>query len=524
MFGRRHRRVWAVVFGLLLMAQMFVTTAYAEMWPALTGTILSDGAILIDADSGAVLYGKNQDEAYYPASITKVMTAVIVLEQVENLDEMVTFSYDAVNTNLEDNATIIGAVAGDELSVRDCLYSLLLHSANDAANALAEHVAGTNEQFAALMNEKAAELGCTNTHFDNPSGLNSAEHYTSCSDMAKIMAYAIQNPQFRQIDQTQFYTHAPISRYPEADDPVNTVYAHHRMMRKNAAEYYDGVFAGKTGYTVAAGNTLVTACERDGMTLICVILNGHQSQYTDTKTLFDYGYANFASLSVNAYDQTYGSLSSNLGIDGIPLVDMLSLSIPDNNHVTLPKTISFDQAEAELSYDLSDEERGDGSVARISYRFEGRPVGYAYVQLLDESAQREAASAEARVMEAKVQETVPETIHMAEMTETQPATVAGQLPQETGQNHAPISIDRETGRLVIPSAIIQVVKILAAIGLLTLLVFVIYYLYERRTEYARKRRRARMLKHTRDLTRAQKARRDMLMYNRSRKPNQKRRR
>lgn len=492
-------------------------TAYADSWPALSSTILSEGAILIDADSGTVLYGKNQDQAYYPASITKVMTAIVVLEQVESLDEEVVFSYDAVNTNLEPNATIIGAVAGDKLSVRDCLYSLLLHSANDAANALAEHVAGSNEQFAELMNQKAAELGCTNTHFMNPSGLGDPEHYTSCSDMAKIMAYAIQNPQFLQIDQTQYYTHAPISRYPDPEDPVNTVYAHHKMMRKNSAEYYEGVFAGKTGYTMAAGNTLVTACERNDMKLICVILNGHQSQYTDTRTLFDYGFSSFQSLSVNQNDQLYTTLESNLNVDHIPLVPMLTLSIPDSERITLPKNASFDQAVPTLCYDLDEKEKSTGAIARLDYSFENHPVGHAYVYLQDNSQQMEQAAQEARSMKANVQNSVPETIQLTEQSETPTATVAGQLPQMETRDHAPITIDEESGRIILPDPIMKVIKILAAIAAVTAIVFLIYYLYERREEYARKRRRARMLKHTRDLSRAQKARRDMLLNNRSRK-------
>ena len=223
-------------------------TGFASVsWPQASFNLNSEGAILIDADSDAILYEKNSTTAYFPASITKVLTAILVLENCKNLEDKVTFSYAAVNGNLEPNSTIIGAIPGDKLSVRDCLYGLLLHSANDCANALAEYIAGSNEKFADMMNAKAAEIGCINSHFANPSGLNNPEHYTCAYDFAKIMQYAIKNDTFRAIDATQVYTHAPISKYPNDTDSENTVYAHHHMMRKSYAEYYPGVFAGKTG-------------------------------------------------------------------------------------------------------------------------------------------------------------------------------------------------------------------------------------------------------------------------------------
>ena len=505
------------VLGSALSASGFAPfTAYAATWPVPGFNVESEGAILIDADSGAVLYEKNATTAYYPASITKVLTAIIVLENCTDLEDKVTFSNAAVNTNLEQNSTIIGAVPGDKLSVRDCLYGLLLQSANDCANALAEYVAGSNEKFAELMNQKAAELGCVNSHFANPSGLNNPEHYTCAADFAKIMQYAIRNDTFRSIDATQVYTHAPINKYPDQDAPENTIYAHHHMMRRSFSDYYPGVFAGKTGYTTLAGNTLVTACERDGMTLICVILNGHNSQYRDTRNLFNFGYDSFQSLEVGTADESYNQLSSNLKVDGIQLVNTLDFTIDASNHVTLPKSESFDGVSRVMSYALSEQEKADGSFARVDYSMDGRDIGRAYIRLTDDSAAKAAASQDAAVMEAKVQETVPETIHLTEKTEgdTKPK-VAGQLPQETGANHAPIVLNREKGRIELPKPIIRVLLILAVIALIAGLVFGIYYLLERREEFLRSRRRKRMLKHTRDLTREQKARRDMMLNSRT---------
>jgi len=483
--------------------------------------IVSDGAILIDADSGAILYEKNATTAYFPASITKVLTAVLVLENCDNLEDKVTFSYAAVNTNLEPNSTIIGAVPGDKLSVRDCLYGLLLHSANDCANALAEYISKTNEKFADLMNEKATELGCINSHFVNPSGLNDPEHYTCAYDYAKIMQYAIKNDTFRSIDATQAYTHAPITKYPNVDDSENTVYAHHHMMRKSYSDYYPGVFAGKTGYTVLAGNTLVTACERDGMTLICVILNGHSAQYTDTKKLFDFGYENFSSLSARDNDKNLSRLSSNMKVDGIQLIDSIGFDISPSYHITVPAGDTIDAVSDTLSYDLSDEEKADGSFARIDYSYGDKDVGKAYIKLSNNSLKTRLSNqmAENRAESSSLQlqeESIPETISISNNESTAVYNEESKH-HEAQEKHAPIVINNEDGHLEISKPIKQLLLILGSIALIAGIIFLVYYLFEQREANAHNRRRSRMLKHTRDLSKAQKIRRDMLLNSRSRK-------
>ena len=507
----------------MTLASVFIITSrcYAEGWPQADFDIVSDGAILIDADSGAVLYEKNATTAYYPASITKVLTAILVLENCDNLEDKVTFSYAAVNTNLEPNSTIIGAVPGDKLSVRDCLYGLLLHSANDCANALAEYISKTNEKFADLMNEKAAELGCVNSHFVNPSGLNDPDHYTCAYDYAKIMQYAIKNETFRNIDATQAYTHAPITKYPNVDDSENTVYAHHHMMRKSYSDYYPGVFAGKTGYTTLAGNTLVTACERDGMTLITVILNGHSAQYSDTKKLFDFGYDNFYSISARSNDKNLNKLSSNMKVYGIQLIDSIGFDISPSYHITVPKGDNIDAVTDTLTYDLSDEEKSDGSFARIDYSYGDREVGKAYIKLSDNSLKtklsRQLAEEASETGAVKLQEeTIPETISITS-NESDAVSDSGTEHPEAQEKHAPIVINNEDGRLEISKPIKQLLLILGSIALIAGVIFLVYFLFELREKYANNRRRSRMLKHTRDLSKAQKIRRDMLLNSRSRK-------
>ncbi len=346
-------------------------------WPE-ADDIQADGGILMDAGSGAILYEKNADQAYYPASITKILTALIVIENCD-LDEMVTFSYNAVY-NVEAGSSNMGVLDGDQLSVRDCLYGMMLASANEAANALAEHCAGSIDAFADMMNEKAAELGCTGSHFVNPSGLNDEDHYTTARDMALITQAALANPTFVEIDSALYWKHAPIQRYPDPDDPGNTVYAHHAMLKKNDSRYYAGAFAGKTGYTSLAGNTLVTAAERDGMTLICVILNGHQTHYQDTKSLLDFGFQNFKSVNVSDSDSSYPSIQDDLTISGLSLSAISSLVIDSDCSVTLPKTADLSDAKITIQNDPGDN-APDGAAARIIYTFAGHTVGSSWLQV-----------------------------------------------------------------------------------------------------------------------------------------------
>ena len=181
---------------------------------------------------------------------------------------------------------------------------ILLKSANEVANALAEHTAGSIQNFAVLMNAKARELGCQESHFNNPSGLNDPQHYTSAYDMALIAQAAFQNETFVTIDSSLYYDLPPTRHNPDGF----RVYPGHRMLKKNTPQYYAGVIGGKTGYTMLAGNTLVTCAEKNGMKLITVILNGHQTHYTDTKALLDFGFANFQSVNID-HSRTSGSRS-----------------------------------------------------------------------------------------------------------------------------------------------------------------------------------------------------------------------
>ena len=246
--------------------------------------IAAEGAVLMDASTGALLYSKNSETKYYPASITKLMTALLVAEH-SSLSETVTFS-KAATTNLESGAVTLNLTEGDKLTVEQSLYGLMLKSANDVANGLAEHVSGSVSSFSQLMNARAKELGCTNTNFVNPNGLNNSNHYTTPHDMALIAKAAFGNELVKKVCSTQTYT-IPATKKAAA----RTVTMGHKMINASDSRYYPGVVGGKTGYTSLAGNTLVTYAERDGVRLIAVIMKSRSTHYADTKALLDYGFA-----------------------------------------------------------------------------------------------------------------------------------------------------------------------------------------------------------------------------------------
>lgn len=392
-----------------------MTAFAAPGWPD-NVYIEAEGGIVMDADSGAVLYGKNIHQQYYPASITKILTALIVIENCD-LDEMVTFSYDAI-FNVEENSSNMAASVGDVLSVRDCLYGLMLASANESANALAEHVAGSTEAFADMMNQKAEELGCQDSHFANPSGLNDPNHYTSAYDMALIMQAALQNETFVEIDSALYYKHAPIKQYPDPEDPHNVVYAHHQMLKKNSSVYYPGAFAGKTGYTSLAGNTLVTAAKKENMTLITVILNGSRVHYSDTKRLMDFGFENFQTLKVADYDRTYTSIENDMSIAGLTTSDISVLSLDDSCYVTLPKGAEISDAQTVLNYDLG-ENKPNNAIAQIQYSYGNRPIGSTYLMIKDIEARKN----------YDILDTMPSVDSSHVPVETIPPTQAQTLPE-----------------------------------------------------------------------------------------------
>lgn len=383
------KRFSAFFLCLCLFVPSFSGTASADIyWPS-DVSVQAEGAIVMDGNTGTVLWGQNIHSQYFPASITKIMTALLTIENC-SLDETVTFSRSAVS-GLEDNSSSAGISEGEEMSVRDCLYALLLKSANEAANALAEHVAGDTAGFADMMNERAQRLGCTNTHFSNPSGLNDPEHYTSAYDMALIAGEAFKNPIFREINSTTYYKLPPSAANPEG----LAISPKHQMLRRNSPYYYPGVVGGKTGYTSLAGNTLVTCAEKNGMRLITVILKGTTPRYwTDTKNLLNFGFENFVSLKAADHEKTYGSVTDDLCFGGLFVNKPEALVLDPDSRIVLPKAADFSDASPELSYDISS---GDpkNAVAKINYRYDDRVVGCTFLEVNEELADTSAENSSA---------------------------------------------------------------------------------------------------------------------------------
>ena len=277
---RKRLKACLLILVLLVLSAAAAGSAQAASAPE----IAAEGAVLYNATTGKFLYEKNANHQYYPASITKFMTALLVLENA-SLEDTVVFS-SAATENLESGAVNLEVVKGDRIKVRDCLYGLMLKSANEVSNGLAEHVSGSVPSFAKKMNRRAQELGCTNTNFVNPSGLNNANHLSTPHDMALIAKACFDRADFRAIDKTVSYHFPATQKRPNGTDIVMG----HRMVSSANAEYYPGVLGGKTGYTSAAGNTLVTCAERNGVRLIVVIMKSRKTQYTDTRALLDYGF------------------------------------------------------------------------------------------------------------------------------------------------------------------------------------------------------------------------------------------
>ena len=262
-----------------------VQTDALANWPQ-GPAIYAESGILVDLDTQEILYSKNIDKQLYPASITKIMTTLVAIES-SSPEEPVTFSQHALDS-IEWDSSNIGCRLNETLTMEQCWYAMMLNSANEVCCGVAEHISGSIEAFVEKMNQKAAELGCTNTHFSNPNGLPDETHYTTAHDMALIANAAYQNETFRQVFSTRQYEIPPTPQYTE----TRYLYNHHKMMQPDTEYYYEGCLGGKTGYTEAALNTLVTFASRSEKTLLCVTMRTQGRQvYTDTASLFDYGFS-----------------------------------------------------------------------------------------------------------------------------------------------------------------------------------------------------------------------------------------
>lgn len=336
--------------------------------------LYAESALLMDVASGAVLYEKEADTKRYPASITKVMTALLAIENC-NMSDIVTFSNAAVN-GIEAGSSTAGINVGAQLTVEDSLYALMLVSANEAAAALAEHISGSDEDFAKLMTSRAKELGCTGTNFKNPHGLPDEEHYTTAHDMGLILQEALKHEEFRKIASADSYT------LQKSDTLSNTLelWNHAKILRENSEYYYEPAEGGKTGFTQAALNTLVTYAKKDGVELLCVILKdyGADNSYYDSKALYEWGFKQVETISPLKNFDLDEALSQDKSIndDKLTEIERLGCSFPEDYYILVKK--GFDASELKTSFTL-DEDKETGRMGYINISSGDTVIGNAPV-------------------------------------------------------------------------------------------------------------------------------------------------
>lgn len=399
-----HRYI-SFILVLIMITSLFLsnlqTNVYADnedsttaSWPAYPD-IYAEAGVLIEASTGTVLYDKNCYQQMYPASITKILTTLIALEE-GNLSDMVEYSHYAVYS-LESGAAHISRQEGELLSLEDSLYAVMLASANEAANAVGEYIAKKSpaysqkiaelqasgaeydesevaiQVFSDMMNERAKEAGALSSNFCNPNGLFNENHYTTCYDMAMITRDAVKNDEFLKIESNLTYT-IPVTNKATEEHPIAN---RHKMLFPLNAVYYEGILGGKTGYVDQSGSTLVTFAKRNGMTLICVVMKSNGTNvYNDTKLLLDYGFNNF-SLSNISENETKFSFTNGAHTNLNPIFDTNTslLELSSDGNVILPNGITIDQCSSDLTFYDEHEQGNTQSIAKINYYYNGINVG-----------------------------------------------------------------------------------------------------------------------------------------------------
>lgn len=340
-------------------------------WPQ--GPIVSaSSAILMEAETGVILYEKNIHAQEYPASTTKILTTLIAAETCA-MDEMVTFSYKATH-DIDPGSNHIGMDADEQLPMEDCLKAILIRSANEVSFAVAEHIAKDNwEAFAPIMNERAKELGAINSNFVNPNGLPNEEHVTTAYDLAMIGRAFFDNELLCKMTMTK-----QLHLYPTEVQP-DEIWENNQMSLLPGKEYaYEYLVGCKTGYTNAARSCLVSCAEKDGLKLICVVLKDEAPyQYEDTIALFEYGFSNFEKRNISENETKYdlGSNTLSYSEEDIFGSSQPILSVNKEDYVVLPKTADFNTMKATVSYETSSEEEA----ALIRYTYHDVFVGSASI-------------------------------------------------------------------------------------------------------------------------------------------------
>lgn len=301
-------------------------------------SISADASIVIDNKTNKVLYSKNENKKMYPASTTKILTAILVIEN-SNLDDLVTASYDAI-MSIPDGYSTANIQIDEQLTVEQLLELLLVHSANDAANVLAEFIGGSTDSFVSMMNTKINELGLSDSHFTNVYGMHNEDHYTTAHDLAIIMKYCLKNDTFRKISGQASCSIPPTNKYG-----TRTYNSTNELLIPNSSSYYKYLTTGKTGFTSQAKECLVSSAYKDDLELIGVVL-GSNNRFSDTRAIYDYAYSNY-SIKIIANG---GDIASNITISNATKeTESLNLLLDES----IPVLISNSQDISEISPEIT---------------------------------------------------------------------------------------------------------------------------------------------------------------------------
>lgn len=321
-----------------------ITTNSISGWPQ-ASDVSSEAAIVMENSTNTVLYSKNADEILFPGSTVKIMTCLLALENAQ-LTDQVTMTATGVS-GVTDGGASISSQVDEVFTIEQCLYAIMVASANDIALQIAEHIGGSVDNFIQMMNSRAQELGCTNTIFTNPTGLPDENQHTTAHDMALIMQAAISNDSFRTIAAATSYT-IPATNKAAARNLTSKF----TMTDTASTGFYEGCIGGKEGYTEASGSTLVCAAQREDMTLISVVLKGASGQTApDAASVLSYGFDQFQLLSLGDSD----------------------FSIISGGDVIVPKGTSGDS--------LTTEDTQNGDEINRTYLFNGTAVGNAVLEV-----------------------------------------------------------------------------------------------------------------------------------------------
>lgn len=357
------------IFIFLMQFIIFISPSYADSDNLKT---YCPSCILIEANTGKILYEKNSNDVRFPASTTKIMTAILTVENC-NLDDVATVSHNAVYS-IPYDYTHASLKEGEELTIEQLLYALMIPSANDAAIVLAEHISGSVEEFAKLMNKRAEELGCKNTHFVNPNGIHSKDHTSTSYDLALMGKFAMQNSIIRKIVSTTQFTLPATNKYSKTDRIFNNS---NDLLNTYSRYYYEGTTGVKTGYTGEAGNCIIASTKKNDFEVILVVLGGESTntglsqRYLDCKTLFDYAFNNYSLKTLNEKNAVLKQITVRGATEETQNLNVL---IKDKIEIFSENSADLSSLEPEITLDenLMAPISANSAIGKITYNYDGQ--------------------------------------------------------------------------------------------------------------------------------------------------------